>query len=66
MYLRALGIDTEELLSLSELAKDSIYSQDYLSLLARQGKLSAIKLGRNWLSSKKAVEDYIARRQRKV
>ncbi len=66
MYLRALGVDTEELLSLSELAKDSIYSQDYLSLLARQGKLSAIKLGRNWLSSKKAVEDYIARRQRKV
>jgi len=66
LYLRALGVDKEELVSLSELAKDSIYSQDYLSLLARQGKLSALKLGRNWLSSKKAVDEYIAKRQRKV
>ena len=65
IYLRALGLHTEELLNLSELAKDSTYSQEYLSLLARQGKLSAIKLGRNWLSSKKAVKDYIERRKRK-
>jgi len=65
LYLRALGVDTEELLSLAELAKDSKYSQAYLSLLARQGKLSAMKLGRNWLSSKKAVDEYIAKRQRK-
>jgi Fic family protein len=66
LYLRALGVDREELVSLSDLAKDSKYSQAYLSLLARQGKLSAMKLGRNWLSSKKAVEEYMAKRQRKV
>lgn len=64
IYLRALGLHTQELLSLSDLTKDSIYSQEYLSLLARQGKLSAIKLGRNWLSSKKALTDYIERRKR--
>lgn len=65
IYLRAMGLHTEELLSLSELAKDSPYSQEYLSLLARQGKLSAIKFERNWLSSKKAIKDYIERRKRK-
>jgi len=65
IYLRVLGLDTEDFLSLSDLAKDSTYSQEYLSLLARQGKLSAIKFGRNWLSSKKAVEEYIKKRKRK-
>jgi len=52
IYLRVLGLDTEDFLSLSDLAKDSTYSQEYLSLLARQGNF-AIKFGRNWLSSKK-------------
>jgi Fic family protein len=65
IYLRALGLNTEDLLSLSDLAKDSPYSQEYLSLLARQGKLSALKIGRNWLSSKKAIEAYVSGRKRK-
>ncbi len=65
IYLRAFGLERGELLSLADLAKDAPYSQDYLSLLARQGNLSAIKLGRNWLSTKKALEDYIEGRMRK-
>ena len=35
------------------------YGQDYISLLARQGKIDAFKEGRNWLTSKQAVLDYI-------
>jgi len=65
IYLRTLGVDREELIILSDLAKGSPYSQAYLSLLARQGKLSAIKLGRNWLSSKKALKAYMEGRKRK-
>ncbi len=49
------------LVPLSELAKDSPYSQEYLSLRARQGILSAVKMERVWHSSKKELEDYIER-----
>jgi hypothetical protein len=41
------------------------YGQEYVSLLARQGKIDAYKEGRNWFTSRKAIDDYIANRQRK-
>lgn len=41
------------------------YGQEYLSLLARRGKIDAFKEGRNWLTTKEAVEDYIQNRKRK-
>lgn len=41
------------------------YGQEYLSLLARCGKIDAFKEGRNWLTTKEAVEDYIQNRKRK-
>lgn len=48
----------ERFLSLKELANDSPYSPNYLRKLATQGKLEALKRGRNWLSSKEAIERY--------
>jgi len=59
-YYLSSFIDEEHLASLRELAKDSTYSQDYLSLRARQGKLDAVKIDNVWYSSKKALEDYIS------
>ncbi len=41
------------------------YGQEYISLLARQGKIDAFKEGRNWYTSKKAVNDYLNNRKRK-
>ncbi|GGC86938.1 cell division protein Fic [Flavobacterium lutivivi] len=41
------------------------FSQEYVSLLARQGKIDAYKEGKNWYSSKKAIQDYIDNRKRK-
>lgn len=41
------------------------YGQEYISLLARQGKIDAYKEGRNWLTTKKAVLEYRANRKRK-
>ncbi len=35
------------------------YSQEYLSLRARQGKLKAVKFGRNWLTKKEWLEEYL-------
>jgi Fic family protein len=49
----------DELMPLKELAKSSPYSQEYLSLRARQGHLDAVKIGKAWHSSKRALEEYI-------
>lgn len=40
------------------------YGQEYISLLARQGKIDAYKEGRNWLTTKRAVANYIEGRKR--
>jgi Fic family protein len=45
-------------ISLSEAAKGTSYTQEYLSLLARTGQLEAIKRGRVWYTTPKAVEEY--------
>ena len=48
-------------ISLQEATQYSkVYSQEYLSLRARQEKLKAIKLGRNWVTTKAWVDDYIS------
>ena len=46
-------------ISLSEAAKLTNYSQDYISLLCRQKKLKGTKIGRNWVTTKEWVENYI-------
>lgn len=47
-----------EYINIKEAAKGTPYTQEYLSLLARKGRLDAIKLGRNWVVTKKTVENY--------
>ena len=46
------------LVPLRALAKRSTYSQEYLSLRARQGVLAAVKIEGSWYSSRKALSDY--------
>jgi len=60
IYLDALGISQKEYMTLAEAAKISRngYSEEYLSLLARNGKIGAIKFGRNWKITKEALEEY--------
>lgn len=43
---------------LREAAEGTPYSQEYLSLLARTGRIEAGKRGRVWYTTRKAVEDY--------
>ncbi len=59
MYLSILG-GSDELLPLKELAANTPYSQDYLSLRARQGVLDAVKIGKVWYSSRHAIERYLS------
>ncbi len=68
IYLKAIqsgSAKDEQLLLLSELAKGTKFSEKYLNLLARVGKLNAHKEGRNWLSSRKSLKEYLDNRQRK-
>ena len=58
MLLSILGKE-EELIPLRTLADGTPYSQEYLSLRARQGALDAVKIGKKWFSSKRAVKQYI-------
>ncbi len=51
---------------LREAAKFCSYSQEYLSLLARRGKLDAIKIGRNWVTTERAVREYIGTLEKKA
>ncbi len=68
IYLKAIKTGSnpnEQLVLLSELSKVNPYSEKYLNLLVRSGKLEAHKEGRNWVSSQKALDDYLANRERK-
>ena len=53
--------DTDNYISLSEATKICAYTQGYLSLRARQGKLKATKIGRNWATTREWLNDYITK-----
>lgn len=60
LYLESSGaLGASEYVPLSILAKKFPYSQEYLSLLARQGKIDAHKKARNWLATEKSISDYL-------
>lgn len=68
IYLSVLSpqYSREEIwIPLREAAEESPYSSQYLRKLATQGKIEAMKKGRNWYTSKKAIEEYRKNRQRK-
>ncbi len=61
LYLNSIEPDQppeKMFISLKEAARYCNYSQEYLSLLARRGKLTAVKINRNWMTTKEAVEEY--------
>lgn len=67
IYLSAIPGNNAEYTEISNLVKETNlpYGQEYISLLARQGKIDAHKDGRNWFTTKEAVEEYAKSRKRK-
>lgn len=70
IYLNAITQPDEEhyekqgYIPLKDAAKYCEYSQEYLSFLARTGRLSAVKFNRNWMTTRNAVEEYIRNMKR--
>ena len=50
----------ENLISLTEAMKLSGFSHGHLRLLVRQGSMWGIKIGRNWVTTPKAVQIYLS------
>jgi Fic family protein len=67
IYLNALPGSDTDFREISNIAQEPEipYGQEYISLLARKGKIDAYKEGRNWLTTKEAVLNYIENRKRK-
>ena len=68
LYIKAFPAEKKsggKLVPLSKLASTTRFSEKYLNLLARSGKLEAHKEGRNWVSSSAALKKYLADRERK-
>ncbi len=51
------------LIPISRAAKFTPYSAEYLSLLARKGKLKAVKISRDWLTTSVAVKEYVEKQK---
>jgi excisionase family DNA binding protein len=54
----------DELLSLREAAELSGLSPSHLRLFVRRGDIWGVKLGRHWVTTAQAVEEYLARDRR--
>ena len=67
IYLGSLNNTYDNYRSISDIVEEEKlpYGQEYVSLLARKGKIDAFKEGRNWMTTKEAVLDYIDNRDRK-
>jgi len=57
--------DKQELISLAEAARRYGFNRDYLSELARRGRLKAQKIGNMWVTTSAHVEEYIRSREKR-
>jgi Fic family protein len=64
MYINIIPDAYQEYQNISAIVEeeDIPYGIEYISLLARTGKIDAYKEGRNWVTSKNAVLDYLHRK----
>lgn len=67
IYLSSLDNTHDDYKEIQSIVEESAlpYSQEYVSLLARKGKIDAYKQGKNWLTTEKAIQDYFETRKRK-
>ena len=62
IYLNSIEPDQNEermFINLKKAAQYCDYSQEYLSLLARKGRIAAVKINKDWMTTREAIEEYI-------
>lgn len=66
IYINTLPGSADDYLPITNLLEEEQmpYGKAYISLLARQGKIDAYKEGKNWLTSKAAIDNYMLNRKR--
>jgi Fic family protein len=65
LYVRAFAAEGQgRLLTLAQASRKTTYSPKYLNLLARTGRLDAVKRGRVWYTTREAIAAYRAGRLR--
>ena len=57
--------EKDELISLAEAARRYGFTHRHLRELAQKGRLKAVKIARNWLTTPANVKEYIRSRQRR-
>jgi len=57
-------LTNNQFIKISEAAKGTPYSAEYLNLLIRKKKISGKKFGRNWYTTRADVAAYVARQQK--
>ena len=55
----------DSLISISDAAEITAYSPEFIRMLARSGKLQAVKVGRDWMTTSKAILDYLHLQQQR-
>jgi Fic family protein len=67
IYLNAMPDSDTNFQKIADIVSEpsAQYGQEYVSLLARTGKIDAYKEGRNWYTTKEAIEEYMLTRKRK-
>lgn len=67
IYLSSLNNTHEDYQSIQSIVSEPMvpYGQEYVSLLARRGKIDAYKEGNTWMTTQDAVLSYIAKKQNK-
>jgi excisionase family DNA binding protein len=53
----------DNLITLKQASSFCPYSADYLNLLARKGKIRAVKIGRDWLVTRPDLVDYLSKQR---
>lgn len=62
---KKLFLASGQLIGIAQAASLTPYSQEYLSLLARKGYLPAVKISRDWLTTREAVLSYVQKQHAK-
>jgi fido (protein-threonine AMPylation protein) len=58
-FLSRAGTEQDELRPLARFQGESVFSPKFLSLRAKEGELPAVRKGKEWLTSKRALDLYV-------